>query len=108
MSARVYKKGNIVKVLDSTKRCWYVAKITGIIKSNQLDGGGYEYVRLGLKRVRGRESRHFLDLEERRGMCTEIILGEASPEEVFEAASDFLSIVSNKITSLDPFHVHMR
>lgn len=102
-----YKEGDVVKVLDPTKRGSYVAKVTGVVKSHV--GNRYEYVRLGLKEAMGRAAEHFADLGEKRGVCTAMhISGKASPEEVFEAASDFLSMVSSKITSLDPFHVHMR
>lgn len=76
MSGIVYKKGEIVKVLDSTKMCWYIAKITGTIKSKPANSIMYKYVRLGLKI--DRETAH---LEKIRGMCSANVIRKVSPGE---------------------------
>ena len=76
MPERVYKKRDIVKVLDPTKECWYIARITGTIKSKSINSIMYKYVRLGLKIDRG--TAH---LEKIRGMCSANVIRKVSPRE---------------------------
>ena len=76
MSVGMYKKREIVKVSDSTKGCWYVAKITGIIKLKSTISIMYEYVRLGLKIDRG-----MAHLEKIRGMCSANVIRKVSLRE---------------------------